>query len=283
MHTPVLPKETIESLAVKPGGTYIDATVGEGGHLKQLSEAAGEVLAIDWDADQISKLKISIKKATNIKFSVGNYADMKQIARKNKISQVDGILLDLGLSMEQIKNSGKGFSFKNGLELLDMRLNNTIEETASDLINKSSKDELYEIFAGYSEELNSQSIASSIYRARLRKKIHTVSDLVNAINTGVTPGRHTIMTNVYARIFQALRIAVNNEFENIKKALSEASSLLKKGGRLVIITFHSLEDRTVKSTTQKDKSLKELKKISGRRYGSHGFERSALLRVFIKI
>ena len=283
MHTPVLPNETIEELRLKKVGVYIDATAGEGGHLIPIAKSGAQVIAIDRDKNQIDSLRSQATSFSNIIWTTGNFAEIEIIAKKNNIKLVDGVLFDLGLSMGQISSSKKGFSYQNKDEKLDMRLSDGEGETASDVLNRSSEEELYDIFAAFSEELNSLGIASSIYRTRLKKKFSTVQDLTDAIDRGVVPGTRVIITNVYARIFQALRIAVNSEFVNLKKGLVGASKILKKGGRLVIITFHSIEDRIVKSFIQADESLKEIKKISGRKYGSHAFERSALLRVAEKI
>ena len=279
MHTPVLLSETINALEVKKDGAYIDATAGESGHLIPIAKSGGKVLAIDWDNEQIKNLELKVKNLNNVTLVAGNFADIVGIAKTEGFSGCSGILFDLGLSVSQIKHSGRGFSFKNLDEPLDMRLGKDIEQTATQLITSSSEESLYEIFAGFSEEINSLAISRAVYRANRRKKIQKVKDLIAAINEVVADRPE----KTYARIFQALRIAVNNEFENLKSGLVGAKDLLKKDGRLVVISFHSLEDRIVKKFMQSQKDFKILKKTIGRHEHSHSFERSAIVRVAIKL
>lgn len=274
MHTPVLLQEVIEGLQVKSGGLYIDATVGEGGHLKKILKKGGKVLGIDWDENQVKHLTLNVQHFKNTKIIYGNFADIARIAEENNFHPVDGIIFDLGLSMEQIENSGRGFSYKRLNEALDMRINNDLKVKASDLVNSLNQEELYEIFSKYSEEINSRSIAKGIVRARYLKKIATVNDLISIINN--TTGKKD--NKIKARIFQALRIAVNNELVNLKKGLSGALSILKKGGRIIVISFHSLEDRVVKRFIRENK-LKQINKkvITGKE--EFRFERSAKMRI----
>jgi 16S rRNA (cytosine1402-N4)-methyltransferase len=270
MHTPVLLKEVIESLDIKPGKKYIDATVGEAGHMSKIIELGGEVLGIDMDPQQIKNIK-------DAKVVAGNFADIEEIARANNFFPVDGVLFDLGLSMRQIRESGRGFSYQNLDEPLDMRIDVKNEQTSADLINSLSNDELYEIFAKYSEEIHSRAIADTVYESRKLGKFETVGDLVAAIDEAI--GRSE--KRVYSRIFQALRIAVNNEFENMKKGLKGAHDILSKNGRIAVITFHSLEDRIVKNFI-KEKGLRMLTRKPIRADGDAQFERSAKLRIILK-
>ncbi len=178
------------------------------------------------------------------------------------------------ISAYRYENSGRGFSFKNLNEPLDMRINDQLKVKASDLVNSLTEGELYKIFSTYSEEVNSLPIAQTIVRARSLKKIETVGDLIIVIDKAV--GRKD--ERVYRRIFQALRIAVNSEFENLKKGLSGALNLIKREGRIVVVTFHSLEDRLVKRFVDEHKlKLVSKKPITSKR--SFSFERSAKLRV----
>lgn len=283
MHTPVLLQKAIEYLNVKPGGKYIDATVGEGGHLELINRLGGTVLGIDWDAAQAQSLQLKFQNNKDIVIACGNYAHIESIAGEHGFTQVDGVLFDFGLSMKQLFESGKGFSFQHDEDPLDMRLNEELEKKASDIINSSSVSELYEIFAKFAEEFHSISIAEGIVRARIGRRMDRVRDLKKVIDYALKqctvkhphPNRQT-----YARIFQALRIAVNKEFENIKSGLAGSLKVINPEGRIVVISFHSLEDRIVKQFVR-EKGLHELSKhvIKGDRELS--FERSAKMRVIV--
>ncbi|MCX7881275.1 MAG: 16S rRNA (cytosine(1402)-N(4))-methyltransferase RsmH [Patescibacteria group bacterium] len=276
IHTPVLLKETVDALVIKKGGKYIDATVGEGGHLMVILKKGGKVLGIDCDEEQIENLKLRIKATNNLKLVVGNFKDIDEIARKNNFFPVDGILFDLGLSMRQINYSGRGFSYKRLEEPLDMRLTDKSKITAEKLINSLPKEKLYEILAKYSEELNSWRLVEAIIRTRRLKKIKRVADLVYIIRDNLKINNEKVL----ARVFQSLRIAVNNEFENLKEGLEKSLKIIKKGGRIVVISFHSLEDRMVKNFI-KENSLKTLEKKPIQKKEGKKFERSAKLRVIV--
>jgi 16S rRNA (cytosine1402-N4)-methyltransferase len=277
MHTPVLLQKAVAGLKVKPGNLYIDATVGEGGHLKEILKEGGKILAIDWDQQQISKLKSELKQTGNVSFAVGNFSDIESIAKQNNFYPVSGILIDLGLSLGQIRESKRGFSFKNLEEPLDMRISSDLKYTASDIINSFSEQELYEVLAGNAEEVNSRPIVEAIVRARTLKPVEKVSQLLSVIDQVL--GHKDAKT--YARVFQALRITVNNEFNNLRNGLNSAMNVLSQEGRLVVITFHSLEDRIVKRFITEN-NLRQInhKVIKGSREKS--FERSAQLRIIEK-
>lgn len=275
-HTPVLLKEVVEGMKVKKAGLYIDATVGEGGHLMTLAAKCAWVLGIDRDHNQIDRISELTKTQDNIKLATGNFAEIRKIAADNDFFPVDGVLLDLGISMRQIKLGGLGFSYKNHSEALDMKFDKQeTGPTASDLLNSLEKDQLYEIFAKYSEEINSMAIAEAIVLTRTVKKITKVGELVSLINNTVKNWDNMTL----ARIFQALRIAVNSEFDNLEKGLEGALSLLKPDGRIAVISFHSGEDRIVKNFIRKQK-LHEEKLIKGS--PNRPYERSAKLRIFWK-
>ncbi len=277
MHKPVLLQEVIDYLNVKVGGLYIDATFGEGHHSIEILARGGKVLGVEWDFNQYQRAKIKNQRCINLKKLIlinGNFRDIEQIAKQNNFYPVDGVLFDLGLSMWQLKKSGRGFSFKKLNEPLDMRLSDELKDKASDLINSLSPKELYEILATYSEEINSWSIVKTLVRTRALKKIKLVSDLVNAVDRAIERKDE----RVYRRVFQALRIAVNKEFENLEKGLLGALNLIKKEGRIVVITFHSLEDRLVKNFVYKNNlNLLTKKPVISR--SNFSFERSAKLRV----
>jgi 16S rRNA (cytosine1402-N4)-methyltransferase len=281
MHTSVFGEEAIRELNIQEGGLYIDATAGEGGHTKRIVDAGGRVLALDLDESQINRLKEVFKENEKVKLAVGNFDNLEQIAKENGFPQVDGVLFDFGLSMEQVARSGRGFSYRVASDPLDMRINTQSETTAAEIVNTFSIEELYEIFAKYAEELHSQAIAQEIVGNRVKKRLVTVGDLVVLIDhvldrKQVPEGKEP----TYARIFQALRIAVNNEIENIRNGLQQAVRLTKQGGRIVIITFHSIEDRVVKQFIRENQ-LRSLYKNVVRSQSGLRFERSAKLRIIV--
>lgn len=279
MHSPVLLQNVIKSLDIKASELYIDATVGEGGHLKEILNKNGKVLGIDIDNSQIQALSQRFKEYLEkglLQLEVENFANIAQIANKRGFNQVDGILVDLGLSFKQIIESGKGLSYNKPNELLDMRLDLNLKVRALDIINSFTGDKLYELFSRNSEDINSRAIAENIVRSRNIKKILTVGDLINVINE--TLGEKDMST--IARIFQSLRMEVNNELDNLKKVLVDGAELLKKGGKFLVITFHSIEDRVVKQFINSSNLFSFQELIKGNKLLS--FEKSAKLRVFIK-
>ncbi len=268
MHTPVLLQQAIERLNIKKGGSYIDATFGEAGYTDAILKKGGKVLGIDLDQEQLKNSRIN--GLTNLKLVQGNFAEIEKIAKENGFYPADGAVFDLGLSMKQLDQLGRGLSYKKLEEPLDMRLDLENEMTARDLIKKSSKEELYQILARNSEELNSKPIADQIKATR---KMDSVGDLINAIDRAGFKNQ-----SVYARIFQALRIEINQEFENLKKGLAGAVKIIKKGGRIVVVSFHSLEDRIIKNFVRNNQ-LKFLERKPVR--GVWPFERSAKLRTIV--
>lgn len=271
MHTPVLLEQVIEALEIKKDGLYIDATFGEGGYSQAILERGGKVLGIDLDKEQISNFQFSI---SNLKLVEGNFGDIEKISKNNNFFPVDGIVFDLGLSMRQINESGRGFSYKKLNEPLDMRMSIKSETKASDLVNHLSESELYEVFAKNSEEINSQAVAREIVVRRQSKKLETVNDLINCIDKAIG-GQDK---NAYKRIFQALRIQVNDEFENLKNGLIGSAKIIKADGKIAVVTFHSLEDRIVKNFS-KTQGIKLLIKKPIINKSGKSFERSAKLRI----
>lgn len=231
-HKPVLLKEAIDNLNIAPDKRYIDATVGGAGHTREILRRGGVVLGIDCDPETITYVKSRLE-SKYLTLVQGNFKDLKKIAERHGFDSVAGILFDLGLSSWQIEKAGRGFSYLKD-EPLDMRMDTSLKVIAADLVNKLRKEELDEIFTKFGEEINSRAIARAIFSARPVKTTGTLADLV-----GKDKRRR-------ARIFQALRIAVNREITNLKLAVPQAIGLLKKRGRLVVISFHSLEDRVVK-------------------------------------
>jgi 16S rRNA (cytosine1402-N4)-methyltransferase len=271
-HTPVLLQETLTALNVQRKGIYIDATFGLGGHTKEILSQGGKVLGIEWDQASLERRQKELSEKELILVS-GNFADIEQIAHEHGYDKVDGILFDLGLSMWQIRESGRGFSYEKDDEPLDMRIGEGGTQTAADIINSYSEQQLYDIFTKNAEELNSRAIAHIIVQSRRLRQIDTVGELKKAIQH-VGKGTSTL-----ARIFQALRIEVNSEFDNVTRGLDGALSLLKSDGRIVVITFHPSEDRIVKQWIRghKDRVLASKKAVRSKM--GQRFERSALLRV----
>lgn len=274
MHTPVLLKEVLEGLAVRKGGRYIDATVGEGGHTDAMLALGALVLGIDRDERQIANLRKS-HDGKDLTLANGNFAEIASIARENGFAKADGIVFDLGLSWEQLKSLGKGLSYRNENEPLDMRLDRDNALTAEHILNTYSEAELYDLFARNSEEVKAGEIAKAVVAHRKIHRYRTVGDLKKTVErvTGANTGK------TLNRIFQALRIEVNAEFESLKKGLAGAVAVLAPGGRIAVISFHSLEDRIVKQFIRSN-GLKQVSKkaIAGDRTLS--FERPARLRVF---
>lgn len=247
-HTSVLLNETIDLLNVEPGKRYIDGTLGGGGHTGQILEQGGEVLGLDFDEDALrfvsNKLKSHID-AGKLKIAKGNFKNIDKLATDAGFTEVDGVLFDLGVSSHHFDTPERGFSVqKEGP--LDMRMDQDLGVKAADLLNILTKGELYELFTKFGEERFAYAISNSIVRARQVKRIETTTDLVGIINRVVPKGREQI--NPATRVFQALRIVVNDELNNIEEALPKALALLKKNGRIAVISFHSLEDRIIKNT-----------------------------------
>ena len=240
IHKPVLLKEALEFLKVEKGKRFIDATVGEGGHAVAIAQRGGIVLGIDQDPEILKQAKEILGDKTVL--VQGNFREIERIARENRFTEVDGILLDLGISSWHLKESGRGFSFQKD-EPLDMRADPNLTVTAADLLNGLNKDELKELFQKYGEEERAKPLAASIVRARSLEPLRTTGDLVRVI--GGTKG-HGGKLHPATKIFQALRIAVNDEVENLRSVLPRAFEVLGAGGRLVVVSFHSLEDREVK-------------------------------------
>lgn len=240
-HHPVLLKESIDGLNIKLSGTYVDTTYGGGGHsleiLKRIKD--GHLLGIDCDKDTVKNI-INDKRFT---FINGNFRFLKNYLRYYKINKVDGIIADLGISSHFIDNGDRGFSFRhNGI--LDMRMNQMSEFMAKDLLNSYSANKLVSIFRKYGELKNALQLVNVIISKRKQKPFNKAGLFIKAISDCIPRNRE----NQYlAKVFQAIRIEVNNEIENLKELLLQTTDLIAKNGRLVIISYHSLEDRLVKN------------------------------------
>jgi len=255
LHTPVMVNEVVELLGVARGKIFLDCTLGTGGHAEAIlrgSAPDGRVIGVERDEDA---LNIAIERLAEFKDRFigvyGNYANSKQILHKLKVNEVDGVVLDLGVSSYQLENPERGFSFtKEGP--LDMRMDRNSSLTAEEIINHWNGDALEEIIRDYGEERYARRIARKIVEYRRKCRITTTSELRDVIVSAI-PGKVRRSGGIHpaTRTFQALRIAVNSEIENLEGFFSIARGILKKGGRIVVISFHSLEDRIVKTTFRK--------------------------------
>ncbi len=242
-HIPVLLEEVVKGLAVRPGGLYIDATIGEGGHAEAILEASspdGYLLGIDVDDEALRRASERLARFKG-RFALvrGSYRNLADIARREGFFRVDGILFDLGFAFFQVEDPRRGFSFYlNGP--LDMRYDRTSRISAYHIVNQIPEEELAEIIRKYGEEPKAHRIARAIAQAR---PIRSTLELARVVEQVVGSGGRI---HPATRVFQAIRIAVNQELDNLKEALPQAVELLKPGGRVAVISFHSLEDRIVK-------------------------------------
>jgi len=254
-HTPVMLQECIEGLNIRKGGTYVDVTFGGGGHSREILKHLGDggrLLAFDQDADA-QQNKIDDER---FEFVDQNFRYLKNFARLHDAIPVDGILADLGVSSYQFDQPDRGFSIRFDAEL-DMRMNQASDLTAKQVVNNYSEAELHRIFGVYGEIQNAKSLANTIATARLNTPINTVADLKNVISARIPKGKE----NKYlAQVFQALRIEVNQELEALKDFLNQSAEVLAVGGRLVVMSYHSLEDRLVKNFIAKGKFSGEVEK-----------------------
>ncbi len=248
-HTTVLLKESIELLNLKKDGIYVDATLGGGGHTEAMLQNSliGQVYAFDQDEDAIRYSSDRLAKSHKNKLTIikANFAEMRTKLALQRISSIDGILFDLGVSSHQIDDEGRGFSFDKEAEL-DMRMDRQIVTTAKGLLNKLPVEELARIFREYGEEQAAFKIALWIDKARKTRPLQTTTDLSDIIERNMR-SNPILVTKTKARIFQALRIYLNRELEVLESALDDAINLLNPKGRMVVISYHSLEDRIVKN------------------------------------
>ena len=254
-HTPVMLQECIDGLAIKPNGVYIDVTFGGGGHsneiLKHLN-SEGRLIAFDQDADAQRNLPSDDR----FIFIDQNFRYLKNSCRLHGITAVDGILADLGVSSHQFDQADRGFSTRFNAAL-DMRMDQTATLTAKQIVNTYTEEQLHKLFGIYGEIQNAKTLANAIVTARLTNAIETCSQLKQAIADCTLKGKE----NKYlAQVFQALRIEVNQEMQALYEFLQQSADLLKKGGRLVVMSYHSLEDRPVKNFIAKGKFSGEVEK-----------------------
>lgn len=247
-HIPVLVEEVMTFLRCEPGHIYVDATLGAGGHASEIlkrSAPDGVVVGMEWDEDAFSEAKnVLMPFGDRVKIFRENFIHLPDLL---KAESVDGILLDLGLSSIQVEKEGRGFSFK-AEGPLDMRMDQRMDETAADLVNRFSSEELEYTLSHYGEERWAKRIAKAIVQEREREPIETTQTLRKIVHRSIPKRFHSRRIDPATRTFQALRIRVNDELENLEKILETGWKILKKGGRMCVISFHSLEDRMVKET-----------------------------------
>jgi len=266
MHYSVMLKETIESLNLKENGTYVDATLGYAGHSSEilLRIKRGFLFAFDQDIEAINYSRQRLSKiGTNYQIIKSNFLYMKEELAKIGISKVDGIVFDLGVSSPQLDNAKRGFSYLHDGKL-DMRMDLNSELSAYDVVNNYAKQDLIRIIQDYGEEKYASTIAQNIVTTRQIKPIETTLELVDIIKKSM-PYKDTLKKHPAKRTFQAIRIEVNKELEILEDSLKKALSILKVGGRVCVITFHSLEDKIVKKVfkdaTSVDKVIASLPEV----------------------
>jgi 16S rRNA (cytosine1402-N4)-methyltransferase len=296
-HIPVLLNEVIENLNIKPGGIYVDCTFGGGGHSKtvvQRLNEKGKLVAFDQDEDA----KRNIPDDDRMLFIANNFRYLQRFLRLNGINEVDGILADLGVSSHQFDKADRGFSIRFDASL-DMRMDQRQTKTAADVLNEYSERQLHKLFEQYGEVTNSKTLAKTIVEGRRTAPLKTIESLKNILNPVVKGNPNKYL----AQVFQALRIEVNDEMGALKEMLEQVPSVLKEGGRIAVITFHSIEDRIVKTffkdntfeapeenpfvTTERKKVLKLVNKkpivATAEEIKKNSRARSAKLRVAEKI
>lgn len=246
-HKSVLLQEAVTALEVAKDKKYIDATLGAGGHTKEILERGGIVLGIDQDEDALDYIRDNFRtqiEAKTLEVARGNFAEIEEIARERGFTSVSGILFDVGVSSHQLDTNERGFSFLSDAAL-DMRMDRSLGVTAADLLKVLTKKQLYELFTEYGEENNAWRIAEAIDKQRHVVSIETTKQLADLV-VRISPKKGKI--HPATKVFQALRIAVNDELGSLTKGLQKGEQLLSANGKLVVISFHSLEDRIVKNT-----------------------------------
>ena len=247
-HKSVLLDECIENLNIRKDCVYVDGTLGGGGHSYHILKAlngTGMLIGIDRDTDALQAASEKLKEFSNFKTVHDNHANIKNILESLGLSGVDGILLDLGVSSYQLDEADRGFSYMHDAKL-DMRMNREDEISAYEVVNNYSEEKLFRIFVDYGEEKFSRSIARKICQKRESKPIETTFELVDIIKSAMPSKALNEKQHPAKRVFQAIRIEVNQELEKLKQAVEDSILSLNDGGRLCIITFHSLEDKIVK-------------------------------------
>ena len=253
-HIPVLLKESVGGLEIKSDGIYVDVTYGGGGHAAEILKKikSGRLIAFDRDKEAIEN-KMNNERLTLVK---QNFTEIKSWLLENGLDKIDGLIADLGISSHQIDKAERGFSIRHNSEL-DMRMDNAIGFTAKDVLNRYAEKDLVKIFRTYGEIINATSIAKALVKSRSDEEISNVAQLKSILIRFAKRGKEN---KFFAQVFQALRIEVNDELSALKELLQQSASIIKKGGRLVVISYHSLEDRLVKRFVESGKFEGEVEK-----------------------
>ncbi|MBL6445498.1 16S rRNA (cytosine(1402)-N(4))-methyltransferase RsmH [Fulvivirga sp. 29W222] len=255
-HHPVMLKECIDGLNIKPGGIYVDLTFGGGGHSKVILEKLNGGHLYAFDQDQDAKANAEKIESSSFTFIEGNFRHLKRYLKMYGVKVVDGILGDLGISSHQIDAASRGFSTRFDAEL-DMRMDQSASKTARQVINEYSEEDLHRILGMYGEVRNARTLAKAIVATRINQEIKTIEDLKRILSKYAKRGKEN---RYYAQVFQAIRIEVNDELKALEEMLEQSSEMLAKDGRLVIMSYHSLEDRLVKNYIMKGKITGEVEK-----------------------
>jgi 16S rRNA (cytosine1402-N4)-methyltransferase len=255
-HEPVLLQACIDGLNLQPGGTYVDITFGGGGHSREILNQleSGRLFGFDQDAD--ARANAQAIADPRLTFVASNFRNIKRYLRLYKAEQVDGILADLGISSHQIDTPERGFSTRFDADL-DMRMNQNADKTARQVVNEYTEADLHRILGMYGEITNARTAAAALVSARSNKALNTVNDLKAALQRLAPRGKEN---KYFAQVFQALRIEVNEELQALEEFLEQVPDILKPGGRLVVMSYHSLEDRLVKNFINKGKFQGDVEK-----------------------
>lgn len=248
-HEPVMLQQCLEGLAIKPNGIYVDLTFGGGGHSKAILEKLTGGKLFGFDQDQDAELNVETIDHPGFEFVQANFRFVKKYLKLYGIKQVDGVLADLGVSSHQFNKAERGFSTRFDADL-DMRMDQNADKTARQILNEYSEADLHKIFGLYGEVRNAKTLAAAIVSARAASPINTIAELKEVLSKYAKRGREN---KYYAQVFQALRIEVNEELKALEEALLQMEDVIKPGGRLVVMSYHSLEDRLVKNFINKGK------------------------------
>ncbi|UII23234.1 16S rRNA (cytosine(1402)-N(4))-methyltransferase RsmH [Fulvivirga ligni] len=255
-HDPVMLTECIEALNIKPNGVYVDLTFGGGGHSKEILKKLDGGHLYSFDQDQDAKLNAENIDTSSFTFIEGNFRHLRRYLKMHGVKTVDGILGDLGISSHQIDAAERGFSTRFEAEL-DMRMDQSATKSAKDVLNTYSQAELHRILGMYGEVKNAKTLAAAIVARRTNAEINTVNELKEVLSKYTKRGKEN---RYYAQVFQAIRIEVNEELKALEEALEQSAEMLDIDGRLVIMSYHSLEDRIVKNFIAKGKMTGEVEK-----------------------
>lgn len=248
-HEPVMLQQCLEGLAIKPNGIYVDLTFGGGGHSKAILEKLTDGKLLGFDQDQDAEANAEEIEHPGFEFVQANFRFVKKYLKLYRVKEVDGVLADLGVSSHQFNKAERGFSTRFDAEL-DMRMDQHAPVSAKEVVNEYSESDLHKIFGLYGEVRNAKTLASAIVSARANAPINTIGELKEILQKFAKRGREN---KYYAQVFQALRIEVNEELKALEEALLQMEEVIKPGGRLVVMSYHSLEDRLVKNFINKGK------------------------------